>query len=240
MPHNRFFLDAPFHLDEELLLEGEEAHHLLRVMRNQVGDGVEIVNGKGQLAEALIQKSEKKAAYLRLTAIQEESRPPHEVILCQALPRLSRLEMIIEKGTELGMTELWLFPGDLSEKKELSSHQQERLHAIATAAMKQSGRLYLPKIIYKPPLIQWPSTSLRSYFGDTDPQAPPFLELLSQHPLESLLFFVGPEAGFTEREEAFLKKQNGQGVRLNRHILRTETAPLAALAVISNFFLTKY
>ncbi|MFC2049336.1 RsmE family RNA methyltransferase [Chlamydiota bacterium] len=239
MPLNRYFLDAPFQADAEVLLTGEEAHHLSRVMRKKEGDAVELVNGQNALATAALIGSEKKGVRLRLLSIVEQEPPARALIICQALPRFNRLETIAEKGTELGMTALWLFPGELSEKKELSPTQLTRLKGITVAAMKQSGRLDLPSIHLHPPLKQWKPRTSPAYFGDLNPEAPPFLSALSKSMQDDILFFVGPEAGLTSAEEQQLLRLQATGVRLHTNILRTDTASLTALSVISNFFLTK-
>jgi len=218
-------------MGEEVLLVGDESHHLARVMRKSHGDMVELVNGRNQLAHAEILAHEKKGVRLKVVQVEKKQFTGHPTILCQALPRLNRLETIVEKGTELGMTALWLFPGALSEKKELSSTQMQRLKTIAISAMKQCGRLDLPEIIFKPALSHWISLEYPAYFGDVDPQAPPFLELLQRH--EGVLFFIGPESGLTEEEETRLRSLGAQGVHLHSHILRTDTASLVALSLIS-------
>lgn len=240
MPQNRYFLDSPFHVPSDVLLTDEEAHHLNRVMRNKEGDKVELINGRCQLATAVVLGVEKKGIRLRLLAITEQDRPPRTLIICQAFPRFNRLETLVEKGTELGMTALWLFPGQLSEKKELSSTQLTRLKGIAVAAMKQSGRLDLPPLMIHPPLDQWKHLEWPAYFGDLNPEAPPLLSVLNQEAPDNLLFFVGPEAGLNSVEENHLRRLQAKGVRLHTNILRAETASLTALSVICNYFLTKY
>ncbi len=239
MPHNRYFLDSAFKSQSDVLLSGEEAHHLSRVMRKNRGDEVELINGRHQLATAILLGIEKKGICLRIISIIEHSPPKRALIICQALPRFNRLENIVEKGTELGMTSLWLFPGQLSEKKDLSANQLDRLKTIAIAAIKQSGRLDLPTFVLCPPLEQWKPLEFPAYFGDLDPDAPPFLSALNQSPSDDILFFVGPEAGFSSVEENRLHQLQAQGVRLHHNILRTDTASLTALSVISNYFLTR-
>lgn len=232
MPHNRFYIDAPLITQERVLLEGEEAHHLVRVMRGRVGERVELVNGKNQLGIATIATVQKKVELL-ITQVTETPAPLFKVILCQGLCRSNRLDTIIEKGTELGMHELWIFPGELSEKKEMSSNQIKRNEGIAISAMKQSGRLDLPKISFAPPLLKWESLDYPSYFGDTSPQAPLFLsQLQTEKPEKGVLFFVGPESGFSKEEERHLTILGAHGVKLHPHILRTDTAPLVALSLL--------
>ena len=94
-----------------------------------------------------------------------------------------------------------------------------------------------------PPLAKWPPFQGDSvaYFGDIREKAPLFEAVWKQNPPKSgtkAIFFVGPEKGFTEQEERRLETLGAQGVRLHAHILRTETAPLAALALMSHWLLT--
>jgi 16S rRNA (uracil1498-N3)-methyltransferase len=233
MPVERFFVDSPLKKGNNLALEGTELHHLAHVMRLKAGDSVELVNGCGELAEAQLVSLNKRQAQLTVLAVKKVPPAVPEIILAQAIPRINRLDFIIEKGTELGMTQIWLFPGRLSERKELTAHQMERLRAVAIAAMKQCGRLYLPEIVLKPPLQQWKELSQRVFFGDVDPAAQLF-KLGRDEVTQGVLFFVGPESGFTEEEIGQLKKLHAQGVSLHPHILRTDTAALCALSLISD------
>lgn len=230
MPHDRFYLDTPFKPQAECEMEGEEAHHLHRVMRKKEGDTVELVNGRSQLATATLIRCDKRSVSLRILAVEERSPFPLSVILCQAIPRFNRLETLVEKGTELGMSELWLFPGDLSEKKDLSPTQLKRLLGITISSMKQCGRLDLPKILLKAPLLKWETTPYPAYFGATTAEAPSLLKAYKHE--KNLLFFVGPEAGFSEKEEKELERLKAIGVSLHPNILRTDTASLAALTLL--------
>lgn len=203
MPAERFFLDASYSEGLSLYLEGQEFHHLTHVMRGKVGESLELVNGRGELAVAAIQKIEKKQALLHIEKVQREPAPSFEVILAQGMPRLNRLDFILEKGTEFGMTQLWLFPAKFSERKTLTDHQLERMRAITIAAMKQCGRLHLPTIALHPPLEKWVQCPYPSFFGDVSSEAPVFID--SWKHSKGILFFVGPESGFSEDEEKALR-----------------------------------
>jgi 16S rRNA (uracil1498-N3)-methyltransferase len=227
MPSNRFYCDDDLKRGTASL-EGEEFHHLARVMRLQENDGIELVNGRGTLARATIQKVEKNQAMLHITAV-ETAEKPDETILAQALPRMNHLEWIIEKGTELGATAFWLFPGEYSEKKALSDNQQQRLRSLLTAAMKQCGSLFLPSFLFKPSLEEWHPLSGSLFYGDTRKSAPKL-----PSPVKApVTFFIGPEKGFSEKEIGILeRKLKVQGIKLHDNILRAETAGIAALAQI--------
>lgn len=229
MPHSRFFVEESFQMENPILLVGDEAHHLQHVMRKREGEVIELVNGLNALATATIITCKKKEVRVQISEVIEQM-PPLPKIICQALLRPSKLDLIIEKGTELGMTELRLFPGELSEKKELTPSQLTRLKTLSISAMKQCGRLDLPHIILMPPLLKWEKVCYSAYFGETANTAPPFLSLYKKN--EGALFFIGPESGFTEAEKRELIRLQAQGVSLHPHILRAETAPLVALSLM--------
>ena len=162
-------------------------------------------------------------------------KPPREIILAQATPRLSRLDFIVEKATELGMTQLWPFPGELSERKSMTDHQLERLQAILISALKQCGRLWLPSLAVKSALSHWSKLDHACLYGDVDPDAPPLLRASRQADVKrGVLFAVGPESGFTEREEEIMRKLDFQGVKLSDSILRTDTASMLAVGILAS------
>jgi len=238
MPAERYYIDSALTIGSTLILEGTEFHHLAHVMRAAVDDKVDLVNGKGTLAKATIESVDKKKARLAIQSAETEDPPTFEVILAQAMPRLNRLDFILEKGTELGMTEIWLFPGVHSERKALTEHQIERMKAITIAAMKQCGRLYLPKILVKPPISDWQPPQFPLFFGDVNPSSPNFQNLWNPK-AAGLIFAVGPESGFTAQETQQLIEKNGNGVKLHQSILRTDTASLTALALVNHWLLSR-
>ncbi|MFQ5729035.1 MAG: RsmE family RNA methyltransferase, partial [Waddliaceae bacterium] len=227
MPADRFFYAFLLTPNQEVQLESKEFHHLKNVTRTKQGAVVELVNGQGQLASAILKKIGKNNALLQVNNVDKSPKPLHPLILAQAIPRIHRLDFILEKGTELGLTEFWLFPGHHSERKKLTEHQIRRLRALTIAAMKQCGRLYLPTISIKPPLSDWGSPQLPAFFGDLSPNAPPLFHAWQQSPLKNeVLFFIGPESGFSDEEECTLRNFGATGVKLHQNILRTDTAAL--------------
>lgn len=236
MPDDRFFVSERFSEKSRTTLKDQELHHLLHVMRVEVGETIELINGKGQLAKAVLEKVEKQQAHLAIHEVISEEPPSHTLILAQALPRLPRLEYLLEKATELGVTEIWLFPGEYSERKELSPSQLQRLQQILISAVKQCGRLHLPKLVLKPALFAWQPMNISAYFGDTNPQAKPLLSVLDKEQAPDSLWLTGPEKGLSLKEEDFLKHfLNVQGVSLHSNILRVDTAAISGLVLLSSF-----
>jgi 16S rRNA (uracil1498-N3)-methyltransferase len=233
MPHNRYYTESLFTENAHVALADDECHHLVRVLRARVGDEVELVNGRGQLAYGRLSEVAKHSAQVLIERIvQQPAKSP--LILAMGIPRMNHLEWIIEKGTELNATAFWLFPGLLSEKETLSDSQRERLQHLAISAMKQCGRLDLPEIVVKPPLLQWAALNGTLLFGDTAEDAPYLWDLSLPKPLPSpVIMFIGPEKGFDPKERAFLlNTMKAKSMRLHPNILRTETAPLVALSLI--------
>ncbi|MBA2728529.1 MAG: 16S rRNA (uracil(1498)-N(3))-methyltransferase [Parachlamydiaceae bacterium] len=234
MPVERYFVESVLSKDDEIILEGLEFHHLTNVMRSKVGESVEVVNGNGTLATSSILRIEKKKAVLGISELVSDPKPNHQIILLQGIPRLNRLDTIVEKGTELGMTELWLFPGERSERKELSESQVSRLKSVSVAAIKQCGRLYLPQIEMKPALAKWQTPTLPIFFGDLSPKAPLLTDVIFKISEPKIIFCTGPESGFSENEEKLLIDLGATGVKLHSNILRTDTASLTALVLITH------
>ncbi len=222
MPAERFYIDAE--LKGELTLEGNELHHLVHVMRIKVGEEVELVNGKGGFAKAKVETVAKGHATLLILSSQTTPLPTPHLVLAVPLMRPAKLELVIEKCTELGTDAFWLYEAEHSEKGALSEHQWERLRHVAISAMKQCGRLWLPPIeqIEFEAIFQANKTVL---FGD------PRRKEFSPIPKGEILFVSGPEKGFSKEEQQGLEEK-GVAVLLSRHILRAETAPMAASAIL--------
>lgn len=238
MPAERYYIQSPLYEGEEKELEGLEFHHLAHVMRGRRGETVELINGNGILAQALIERIEKKKAILKIESVKHFSRPPCRLILAQALPKQNRLDLILEKGTELGVDVFWLFPGQLSTNKECYPNQFERARLLTIAAMKQCGRLYLPDITLRPAIREWENLNgIVAFYGDLDPQAPYFETAWQNQNVttESTVFITGPEGGISQEEEMTLRKLGAIGVKLHSNILRTETASLMAIALMSHW-----
>lgn len=240
MRAERYFFESSFKSDEYQELKGSEFHHLAHVMRARKGDAIELVNGKGALAQAFVQDLTKDKALLKIGKVHQQPEPPCRLILAQAIAKSNRMDFILEKGTELGVDSFWLFPGHHSAKKEYYPSQIEHGRMVTIAAMKQCGRLYLPSMVLQPPIDHWQNlTTMSTFFGDLDPEAPFFQHAWKEltSPTYPILFITGPEGGLSKQEVQSLKNQGALSVKLHDHILRTETASLVALSLLSHWLL---
>lgn len=238
MPVERYFLNEPLAAGDQKSLKEGEFHHLAHVIRTRVGEEVELVNGQGSLAVAVVESINKSQAALTIVSAHQEAPPKVRLILAQALPKPNRLDFILEKGTELGVTDFWLFPGHYSPKKEMFPNQIERAQTLTIAALKQCGRLYTPHVEIKPPLSKWTSLEGAAFFGDVNPAAPPFARHWQNWSgQETYIWLIGPESGFSSEEEDKMRALGAKGVKLHANILRTDTAALTAMALLSHYLL---
>ena len=222
MPFDRFYVNCP--LQDDVSIQEEEFHHLIHVMRIEENDTVELVNGQGMIAEAKVISIKKKEAILRIEKSQFFKESAQRLTLAIPILRLAKLEWIVEKCTELGVYKFIFFPADFSEKEELSEHQKKRLEHISISALKQCGRLYLPKMEYLKSLNNLFLVDQPIFFGD-------FVEEKIELPKQDAITFVsGPERGFSQKELKLLKEK-GKAIRLNSNILRAETAPMVACSL---------
>lgn len=221
MPDNRFYTPDALFPGINVRLSPIEEHHL-KVMRKRTGDRVELVNGKGELATAQVGPQS-----LKVLSVEKVSPPSKQVILAQALLKPKLLDFVIEKGTELGATSFYLFPGDRSEKEGLSTNQAERLTHLMISALKQCGRLYLPTLTLLSTLYDWPPQEIPIAYGTFSLGAEP----LRPSP-DSLILLIGPEGGLSPSEENHLASlPNSQPISLNTNILRAETAAICAISI---------
>lgn len=237
MPANRFY--CPVHLEPGtiVILEGTEHHHLAHVMRMKVSDVVQIVNGQGVIGIGSIVAIDKKRTEIRIDSSKIFPTKLPSFFLGVPFMRLAKLEWVIEKTTELGTSGWILYPADRSEKTEFSSNQIERLGAIAIAALKQSGRADLPSIEILPRLSSLFAKEGTFLFGDPlakEPLPPSF----AQTPTPSIVI-TGPEGGFSSEEYEMLQ-DHAKGIRLSPHILRAETAPIAAASLLGQMQCRKF
>jgi len=225
MPANCFYYQGTIEQGAIISLKDSEHHHLHVVMRGKPGQIVDIINGKGTYAKAEILAIGKRETSLQ---VQESttSSPRPTLGLAQALLSTQKLDFIVEKGTELGVTDFFFFPAKRSERDKFP--KIERLQAVTISALKQSGRLFLPQITFLPDLSSLKEISAPLFFGDLTKRAPKLIDTFEKIGC----FITGPEGGFNEEELEFLRKI-ARGVSLNTAILRAETASIAAIAIAS-------
>ncbi len=235
----RLFVTHDLNEGAHIGLDPDQSRYLSSVMRRGVGDEVLLFNGRdGEWLNRIVnvgKKSVELTAHTQ-TRPQPTSRGP---VLAVALVKRSRLETIVEKATELGVSQIQL----LITKRTNADHTKvERLRAIATEAAEQTERLDVPDISPPVKLSNWlsqPSVST-VIFADEETThegcvrpAPPFLAALSPTTEASdMAVLIGPEGGFDDEERAHLHGlPQVTAVNLGPRILRADTAAIAALTL---------
>ncbi len=217
------------------LITGSDAHYLKDVLRSRVGDELELFDGSGAVYRSKITSIGKEEVITAIISRQSSAAEPAvKVTLAQALPKGSKMDFIVEKCVELGVSRIVPI---LTERTIGKAAKPERWQKIAKEAAEQSGRAVVPaiselttfedliklKINYDLALIPWELEKeiiLKQVLTTK----------LPDHP--NILLLIGPEGGFTQQEVAMAKKAGFISVSLGKRILRTETAGMAALAAI--------
>lgn len=236
---SRFFLPEPFDT-ETVVLPDSEAHHLMHVLRKQVGDQVVVFNGAGTEATAEVVGLGKSIVDLRIISLRTESAVhPPRFVLGTAVPKGDRFRWLVEKATELGVERL--VPLQTARSiVDPRAGKLDKLRQTVIAASKQCGRLWLMEIAEPMP---WEEFVLREFANHSayvaHPSGEPIVlempELLRESEL-SVAAAVGPEGGFTEEEVERAVAGGAELVNLGSSILRVETAALAVAALFSMCF----
>lgn len=240
---HRCWLEAaiPPSAHTRVTLNAEESAHIARVLRMRAGDAVQLI-AADTLHEATVETIDEKAAALRVGQPLPSPECAVRMTLVQGLPKLDKLELIVQKATELGVwdvmpVEMERSVAQLDGKEEKKA---ERLRRIALEAAKQSGRAHVPTIHAGCRLSDMLTTLAKDYdallVAWEEEQALRLGEavtaLRAQKPaLGSIALVIGPEGGISANEIDRLKAAGARCVTLGRRVLRTETAGLCALAV---------
>ena len=232
----RFFVPTPLVVGETAALTGADARHAAGALRVSIGEPLTLCDGAGTDYACTVTAVERECVALRVdAATRSAAEPTLRVTLYMGLPKADKLELIIQKAVELGVTavvpvmtarSIARVDGRDAEKK------QTRWQRIAAEAAGQSGRGIIPTV--EAP-IRWREALPRLAAENTllcyEGGGHPIGELVTPAD-HALSLVVGPEGGFDPAEVAAVTAAGGRIATLGPRILRCETAPLAALAVL--------
>lgn len=242
----RFYIDPESWDESNLKLEGDEFHHCVNVLRLQSGDPVVIFDGLGMEIQTSIKDISKKVAYLDLNNQERIISPTRKtkIALAQAIPKGKNMDLIIEKGTELGVNHIYPF---ISERTIIRLNQsdsikkQEKWQRVAIEACKQSGQNWLPKVEQPQKLLSMIDSLIHEFdlvlIASLQPAAKHLKQILlnrtTKHP-ESILILIGPEGDFTLSETAKAIGAGAESMTLGPITLRTETAAIYSLSIVAH------
>ncbi len=239
---NRIILDRTVKKGEEVLIEGPPLEALL-FQGGRRGSIVTLSDPQGMdFRGRVLHLSKERASVLIFDLFPSPTESPLEIVLLQALPERERMELIIQKATELGVSAIIPFKSERSislEEREAKQRKAHRWQAIAIKAVQQSRRALVPVVeAYQPfqdalsfcsrPLDR--EETLRILLWEKN--GGPLRDLLRQSHPKKIYAMVGPEGGFTEEEVKSAREAGFVPVKLGQRILRTETAAIILVGIL--------
>ncbi len=227
----------PLEVGAEILLPAQAGEHLARVLRLEQGHPIILFNGDGREFRAEISQLTKRTVSARVLemGMAEDRESLLKLTLAQGVARGEKMDLILQKATELGISRIVPLITERTEVKLDAERTARRLahwQAVVASACEQSGRLRLPTIEMPIRLGAWAaalsaSDGLRlalNPHGSVSPRTLPVFE--------SAVLVVGPEGGLSQHDLTALDQANFLGLRLGPRILRTETAGLAGITAL--------
>ncbi len=242
----RFYIKSERLNHDTIKIEGPQAHHLINVLRIKPARQITLFDGNGYEYQAII----KEIHTGKVTVIiKNKTKPPVEshlnIVLGQALIKADKLELVIQKATELGVSQIIPVKTTRSRRTEESIlfKRQRRWQNIILEATRQSGRTNLLQI-GKPTKLTafcsaFNSSYLKLFFYEKQPmQTESTTRKLNDIVLSkpNIALLIGPEGGFSEAEALIAKQNNFTALSLGPRILRSETAAISALSIIQYQF----
>ena len=236
-----FYVKSDQIAGEEANIIGEDVKHIRDVLRYKINDELNICNENGEkFITQIIDFSKEQVRLKVLRKCDETSEPSIKITLFQGMPKADKLEMIIQKCTELGVSEIVPVITErvivkLEEKNV--PKKVERWNRIALEASKQSGRQLIPNV--KNPVniknivenISKYDILILPYECEREKTLKEVIKNIDKD-YKNIAVFIGPEGGFSEDEISMLNFENVKYVSLGKRILRTETAGMATIAMI--------
>lgn len=230
----KLFID--FVPGNRITLNEEQSRHIAKALRMKVGDMLTLTCGDGNDYGCIIDEITQNCVTLSVCYKQaNNSEPSVKVTLYQGVPKGDKLEDVIQKCTELGITSVCpvLTHRSVSRPDEKSAKKKQmRYQKIALEAAQQSGRGIVPEIQAMTKLeqaIKNDTAELKILFYEGGGES---LKKLITTDVKTVSIYIGPEGGFEESEVELIKKSGGVIASLGKRILRTQTAPVAALTAI--------
>ena len=241
MRRPRFYTEQPLGPGETLTLEAEPSRHIAKALRMQVGDGLCVFDGRGAEAAARVQSIARDRVEVELESVEAIDREsPLAVTLAIGVSRGDRMDTVIQKATELGVRAIWPMSSERTGVRldgARLAKKQGHWRRVAISACEQCGRNRLPEIAE---LATFTELMARSAHGDgatlrlilhPEDREPGSRAAKLPQRTTSLLLLTGPEGGFSDAEVDAATEAGFRALQLGPRVLRTETAPLAALAV---------
>lgn len=236
----RFFVPPQSLADDPVLLDGDTLHHMTSVLRLPVGEEVLLLDGTGNLSHCRLIRLDRKAGAARVLRRWRETETAFPIQLLQSLPKGDKMELILQKGTELGITRFVPVLAGRSTPKPPEQREDSRLQRwqrIIREAARQCRRPRLPSLSATVPLAEALAAcdaELRLLLWEQECR--PLAETLPGRRPASAAVLVGPEGGFSAEEARTAAAAGFIPVGLGPRILRSETAGFAVAAILQHHY----
>ena len=240
---HRFFTTPENITDENVILRGTDVAHIRTVLRLKGGDRIQVLDGRGNCYTVILRTVGRDRIESTISLKEDASNceSPLRICLGQGIVKGTGFDGIVRKSVELGVDKIVPISANRSIAKlsqEDSERKINRWCRISREASKQCGRSSIPIIGPKPATVKEfcfnnQELDLKIIFWEEE-RSLRIKDLLHKNKLNSVAILIGPEGGFSSKEVEISRKYGFQSVSLGPRLLRTDTAPLAAISILQN------
>ena len=235
----RVYTNQPLSSGGEITLETQASRHLATVLRLKPGTPVTLFNGQGGEYSASLVSCGKQVRAAVHDFVDSERESPLNIYLGIGLSRGDRMDMVIQKATELGVTAITPLYTERTEVKLKGDRAEKKLRhwqQVVASACEQCHRNRLPEISAPVSLSEWIEQIEVEEKLVLHHRSEQTLSQLQEQQPASVALLIGPEGGLSEQEINLAEKEGFSGLKLGPRVLRTETAPLTAISVLQTLW----
>ena len=237
----RVFVGQPLAPGARVTLPESAGAHLVRVLRLREGESCVLFNGDGHDYDACLLSAGKRGVEAEVEAMRAvDNESPLRLVLLQGIARGEKMDLILQKATELGVAAIAPVFADRTEVRLDGERLEKRVahwRSVVASACEQSGRARIPDLLPPRALAEAAASLDTDALKLTlDPQGEHRFDTLSPVGVAGIVIGIGPEGGWSEKDRDILHANGFSGLRLGPRVLRTETAGLAAIAALQAKF----
>ena len=237
----RVFVDLPLAHGARVVLPESAGAHLVRVLRLHDGDACVMFNGDGHDYDARLLSAGKRGVEAEVHAVRVvDNESPLRLVLLQGIARGEKMDLILQKATELGVAAIVPVFADRTEVRLDGERLEKRTahwRSVVASACEQSGRARIPELAAPRGLAEAAvALDTEALKLTLDPLGEHRFNTLSPVGVAGIVIGIGPEGGWSEKDRLILRNAGFSGLRLGPRVLRTETAGLAAIAALQAKF----
>lgn len=236
----RVYTNQELHIGEELTLDETTSRHLITVLRLKPSDEVTLFNGKGgEFSATLTTCHQKKAAVMVSSFLDTDRESPLHIHLGIGLSRGDRMDWVIQKATEAGVTEITPLYTERTEVKLKGDRTEKKMRhwqQVSISACEQSYRTQPPSLHSPISIDNWCNGIQAEKKLVLHHRSQQTLRELKENTVTSVALLIGPEGGLTEQEIQQAENKQFSALTLGPRVLRTETAPIIAIGILQSLW----